>query len=58
MQWRVSHQIESKMTEYDLRMKFLVIEAYDKHKRVLGSININLYLIWRGPCHLNLPLML
>lgn len=39
-------------------MKFLSIEAHDKQKRVLGSISINLYLIWRGPYHMYLPFYL
>ena len=48
--------MESEMTEYDLRLKFLVIEALDKTKQVIGQLKINLYLIWRGPYHLNLPI--
>ena len=48
--------MEHHLTEYDLRVKFLVVEAVDRSKQVLGSLNVNLYQIWRGPYHLNLPL--
>lgn len=57
-QWRVSHRMECKMNEYQLRLKFLIVEAYDRKKALLGSLKINLYLIWRGPYHINLPLSL
>ena len=39
-------------------MKFLTVQAIDKQKKVLGSISVNLYLIWRGPYHINLPMSL
>lgn len=50
--------MECNLTEYDLRVKFLQVEAVDRSKQVLGSINVNLFQIWRGPYHINLPLEL
>lgn len=46
------------MTEYELRNKFLDVEAFSRQKQVLGSLTVNLFQIWRGPYHLNLPLCL
>jgi hypothetical protein len=50
--------MEHQLTEYDLRVKFLEVEAVDRSKQILGKFNVNLYHIWRGPYHLNLPLEL
>ena len=50
--------MEHQWTEYDLRMKFLIVEAVDRSKQVLSTLQVNLYQIWRGPYHLNLPLEL
>ena len=48
--------MEGKLTEYDLRTKFLMIEAIDRSKQTLGELKVNLFLIWRGPYHINLPI--
>ena len=50
------HHMETTLTEYDMRKKFLKIEAVDRSKQILGNLSINLYHIWRGPYHINLPL--
>jgi hypothetical protein len=44
--------------EYELRRKFLEIEAYNLKKQVIGSLKINLYMIWTGPYHLDFKLPL
>lgn len=41
------------MTEYQLRNKFLVIEAYNTHDKLLGSLRMNMYVLWVGPYHLD-----
>jgi hypothetical protein len=56
MQWRITHRMECQLNEYDLRTKFLVVEAINRSKETLCSIKVNLYQIWRGPYHLNLPM--
>jgi hypothetical protein len=56
MQWKITHRMECQLTEYDLRVRFLTLEAVDRNKQVIGTIKINLYHIWRGPFRINLPL--
>jgi hypothetical protein len=41
------------MTEYDLRKKFLMVEAVNRRKEVIGVLKFNLYTIWIGPFHLD-----
>jgi hypothetical protein len=58
MKWKIAHVFEFYMTEYELRNKFLVVEAYDCHKAFLGSLKINMYVLWVGPYHLDFRLEL
>lgn len=44
------------MNEHQLRKKFLVLEAYNSHKHLLGSLKMNLYSLWTGPYHLDFQL--
>jgi hypothetical protein len=41
------------MTEYELRKKFLIVEALNKKKEIVGILKINVYTIWIGPYHLD-----
>lgn len=42
--------------EYELRKKFLEVEAFNIKKQVMGSLRINMYIIWTGPYHLDFKL--
>jgi hypothetical protein len=44
------------MTEYELRQRFLVVEAMDCHGAVLGKLKLNMFTLWNGPYHLDFAL--
>ena len=53
MKWRINHTFDFMMNEYELRKKFLVVEAINKKKEVIGMLKFNMYTIWMGPFHLD-----
>lgn len=56
MQWKVNHGFDFYMNEHQLRKKFLVLEAYNSHNHMIGSLKLNMYSLWTGPYHLDFNL--
>jgi hypothetical protein len=39
------------MTEYELRNRFLLVEAVDGRGETVGRLKMNMFTLWTGPYH-------
>ena len=51
IQWKLKEKFCFFPTAYELRCKFLIVEALDEKGKIISSMKINLFMIATGPYH-------